>query len=389
MKRWAALAAAVLCLSASTAAAGPRPTPANFDAFGIALLQRLAPRDNQNAFISPLSIGVALSMAADGANGETRTAILRTLQQPKQQNVADSNAALIHGTLTNHDARVGLADAVWLRAKDPPLRSYMNLMREKYTAEARAVSFGDPRAAAEINSWVSAHTLGLIRHLIDATYPNDFAYLTNALAFQAKWTMPFTKEATQPHSFTNANGTKTTVKMMTLVGSLATTQARGYRVLRAPYGHGGFAAYVILPGDNNAQALLKTLTRERFERDRRSLRPQYIRFSMPRFVTEYKQSLRDTLSALGMAVAFSGNANFTRMHLPRELYIADVKHASYVRVDEAGTTAAAATLVEIARLAISRPLPHPPVFIVDHPFIFAIRDERIGALLFIGAVNRL
>jgi serpin B len=386
MKRWASLAAAVLCLGASTPSA---PPPANFDAFGITLLQRLASRANENVFVSPLSIGIALSMAADGANGETRTAILRALQQPQRESLANSNAALIHKTLTNPDARVGLADAIWLRAADPPLPSYIHLMRDKYAAEARAVHFEDPRAAVEINRWVSAHTLGLISQLIDATYPNDFAYLTNALAFQAKWTLPFTKEATRPHRFTNANGRMTTVQMMTQVGTFATTQKHGYRELRAPYGRGGFAAYIILPDHNDAQTLLKTITRERLDRDRRALRPQYIRFSMPRFIARYKESLRDSLSALGMGIAFSGNADFTRMHIPRELFIADVKHASYVRVDEAGTTAAAATSVEIARLAISLTPPHPPVFIVDHAFIFAIRDERIGALLFIGVVNRL
>jgi serpin B len=387
MKRWAALTAAVLCLAASAPA--PPPVPANFDAFGITLLQRLASPANGNVFISPLSIGIALSMAADGANGETRTAILRTLQQPERQNLADSNAALIHKTLTNPDARVGLADAIWLRAADPPLPSYMHLMRDKYAAEARAVRFGDPRATAEINNWVSAHTLGLISHLIDATHPEDFAYLTNALAFQAKWTLPFTKEATQPHRFTNGDGTTTTVKMMTRVGIFATTQARGYRELRASYGRGGFAAYIILPDHNSAQSLLKTLTRQRLDSDRRALRPQYIRFSMPRFIAGFKSGLNDSLSALGMGIAFSRNADFTRMHLPRELFIADVKHASYVRVDEAGTTAAAATSVEFALKAISLFPPRPPIFVADHPFIFVIRDERTGALLFIGVLNRL
>ena len=387
MKRWTALTVALLCLGVSAPA--PSPRPANFDAFGITLLQRLASRANENVFISPLSKGIALSMAADGANGETRTAILRALRQPERENLADSNAALIRKTLTNRDARVGLADAIWLRAADPPLPSYMHLIRDKYAAEARAVHFESPRAAAEINSWVSAHTLGLISHLIDATHPEDFAYLTNALAFQANWTLPFAKESTQPHRFTSADGTRTTVKMMTLVGSFETAQERGYRELRAPYGRGGFAAYIILPDHNNALNLLKTLTRQRFERDRRALRPQYIRFSMPRFTARYKRSLNDSLGALGMGIAFSRNADFTRMHLPREIYIADVKHASYVRVDEAGTTAAAATAVEFAKLGISVSPPRPPVFIVDHPFIFAIRDERTGALLFIGLLNRL
>ncbi len=387
MKRWMALSAALLCLGASAPA--PSLHPANFDAFGITLLQQLASPANENVFISPLSIGVALSMAADGANGETRRAILRTLQQTERENLAGSNAALIHATLTNPDARVGLADAIWLRAADPPLPSYMHLMRDKYAAGARAVHFEDPRTAAQINAWVSAHTLGLISRLINATHPKDFAYLTNALAFQAKWALPFQKESTQPHRFTNADGTTTTVQMMTRVGSFATTQRRGYRELRAPYGRGGFAAYIILPDRNNAQTWLQTLKRDRLDSDRRGLRPQYIRFSMPRFVARFKRSLDDSLSTLGMAIAFSRNADFTRMHLPRELFIANVEHASYVRVDEAGTTAAAATSVEVARLGVSLTPSHPPVFIVDHPFILAIRDERTGALLFIGVLNRL
>lgn len=385
MKRWATLAAAVLCFSASAVA----PAPANYDAFGTTLLQRLASQDNGNVFISPLSIGIALSMAADGARGATRDGILQTLQQRRQLNLADSNAALIHETRSNSDAKLGLADAIWLRSPDPPLASYTSLLRNRYSAEARTVNFGKPSAAIQINRWVNARTLGLIPHLIDRTDPLDFIYLTNALAFQAHWTHPFEKAATEPHRFTNADGTESKVQMMSQVGTFSTSRDAAYRVLRMTYGRGGFAAYIILPNGKNAMVVLRTLTATNFAHDMHVMHPQYLRVLVPRFTARFQQNLNGPLIALGMGNAFSWKADFRNMRAARGIRISNVEHASYVRVDEAGTTAAAATSVEIAKLAISLSPPHPPVFIVDHAFIFAIRDERIGALLFIGVVNRL
>jgi serine protease inhibitor len=236
---------------------------------------------------------------------------------------------------------------------------------------------------------VKAKTLGLIDHLIDSTSAQDFAYLTNALAFQAKWSLPFKPSATMPHPFTNSDGTSVSVSMMSQTADFSTASGDGYDVVRMPYGNGGFAAYVLLPKANSTAELLQHLTAATFDNEVKALKSEHIALSLPRFTAMYHAGLIPALKSMGMTTAFSGGADFSNMHAPPpSLTISSVEHATYLRVDEAGTTAAAATSVGIGLLAMRAEKPPRPI-VVDHPFVFALRDEKTGTLLFIGAIRQL
>ncbi len=378
MKRFLALAAAACCLGAAA--------PANYNAFGIAVLQRLAAQSrNENVFISPVSLGVALAMAADGAAGSTRAHMLHALGV--NANVAQANAALIASLETNTDAQVGIADAIWLRSDVPPQPAYVALLQRDYHAEARAVHFGNPSAAQAINAWTREHTLGLIGHIVDATNPQDFAYLTNALAFKADWTDPFDRTETRQQSFTDADGAKHDVQMMLQRGTFQAADLASFRVLRLPYGkNGGYAAYILLPKANDAAALVRGLSASAFDRAIHELHAEDIRVGIPRFTAEYQAQITPLLQAMGMGAAFGRSADFSPMHPPAgTIRIGSVIHKTYVRVDEQGTTAAAATSVQMRMTAIEMAPAH--TFIVDRPFVLALRAERTGALLFIGVIN--
>ncbi len=379
MKRLLALSAAICLLGAAA--------PANYNAFGVAVLQRLGEQSaTQNVFISPVSIGVAMAMAADGAAGSTRVALLHGLRFDGS-NLASANAALIASLRSNHDAQVGIADAIWLRNDIPPRAQYVSLLQSSYDAQAQALHFGDPSAAAAINAWTKLHTLGLIDHLIDSTNPLDFAFLTNALAFEGKWSVPFEHSATSSQPFTDASGLKHNVQMMSRTGSFEGAVEPSFRALRLPYGSGGYAAYVLLPNGSNVNAFLRTLSASTFDRLARSVQDEELAVELPRFTATYQADLNDVLSSLGMGIAFSSEADFSPMTGQR-VRIADVRHKAYVRVDEAGTVAAAATSVGMRMTAI-RLEPTPLPFIVDRPFVFALRDERTGALLFIGVIRTI
>ena len=324
----------ILAVGSSSSAATEKP--ANYDAFGIGLLQRLASTQaNDNVFISPVSIGVALAMAADGAAGSTRSGMLHTLGL--SGDVSGVNAALIAELHANGDAKIGLANAIWLRSDIPPSPKYVSVLEKSYGAQAQAVDFASPQAAETINAWVKAKTLGLIDHLVDQTSPMDFAYLTNALAFQAKWSTPFEAHATHPHAFTNGDGTQVSVSMMTQTEHFSTASGDGYDVVRMPYGNGGFAAYVLLPKGNSTAALLQHLTATTFDADVKALKDERIALSLPRFTISYRAGLIPPLEAMGMTAAFSDSANFSVMHAPPpNLRISSVEHATYLRVDEDG-----------------------------------------------------
>jgi serpin B len=384
MKRWLILAAALGTLSA----AAPAPKPANYDAFGIALLQKLAPQaKNRNVFLSPLSIGMALSMAADGARGQTRAAIAHALGFSTGA-FAPANASLMSALSANHDAQVGVANALWFRQDIPPKTAYVNLLKTEYGAQAQALQFGNPSAAAAINTWTKAHTLGLIDKLVTQTQKSDFAYLTNALAFKADWTQPFKKSDTRPRQFTNANGSKPNVPTMSETGMFKELDSTIYSAIRMPYGKGGYAAYVILPNAGfSATKFVSYMSAQQVDGMALLMTTQRLQVMIPKFTATYDTSLVNVLKSLGMGIAFSGQADFSPMHTPPPgLTISDVRHQAYVRVDEKGTTAAAATSVTIGMTAVMAP---PKQFIVDRPFILALRNEQTGTLLFIGVINSI
>ena len=384
MKRWLILAFALGTLSA----AAPAPKPANYDAFGFALLQKLAPQaKNQNVFISPLSIGMALSMAADGAAGQTRAAIAHALGF-SGGSFAPANASLMSALAGNRDAQVGVANALWFRQDIPPKAAYVSLLKKSYGAQAQALQFGNPSAAAAINGWTKAHTLGLIDKLITQTQKSDFAYLTNALAFQADWSQPFKKGDTRPRPFNNADGSKPNVLTMSETGTFKEIDGTIYSAIRMPYGKGGYAAYVILPNTGySATKYVNYMSSVNFDSMASSMTAQRLQLMLPKFTATYSTSLVNVLKSLGMGIAFTGAADFSLMHTPPPgLTISDVRHQAYVHVDEKGTTAAAATSVTIGITAIQEP---PKQFIVNRPFIFALRDEQTGTLLFIGVINKI
>lgn len=383
MRRLLALTVACALLGA-----GPPVAPANYNAFGVAVLQRLSVQaHDDNVFISPVSIGVALAMAADGAAGTTRQALVTGLHAD-DADLSASNAALVASLRANRDAQVALADAIWLRQDIPPSSRYVALLRDRYDAQAQAVHFGAPSAAAAINDWVRRQTLGLIDDIVNATSPFDFAYLTNALAFKGAWTTPFDPHATRPSPFTDAGGGTHNVSMMLRTGSYEIADENGYRALRLPYGKGGYAAYILLPVTDDAAALVRALTPSTFDEVSRAVRSEYVEVGVPRFTLQYGASLGDVLEQMGMGIAFSGNADFSAMHPPPpHLRIAQVLHKTYLRIDEAGTTAAAVTAVGMQMLAIRTS--NTPPFIVNHPFVLAIRDEHTGALLFLGTINSI
>lgn len=381
MKRIAAVLALALC-------AGAAPTtPVNYNAFGIAALTRLsAESTTQNVFISPVSIGVALAMAAQGAHGSTRDQMLHTLGVDGS-GLDQTNAALIAELTQNPDASVGIANALWTRSDVKPRPQYAALLERAYHARGEALQFGDPSAAQTINDWTKAHTLGLIDRIVDRTSPSDFLYLTNAVAFKATWTLPFKKNATHAAPFTNADGTTSTVQMMSQNAGFETYDAPSFRALRMTYGKGGYAAYVLLPQGNDVAPLLKELTPAGFDKLAGGMRQAFTHVEMPRFTAKYSASLVPLLQSMGMTAAFTSGANFSGIHAPPPpIAISSVNHAAYVRVDEQGTTAAAATSVGMIALAIRQP---EKTFVVDHPFVFALRDEHTGSLLFIGAIRSL
>jgi serpin B len=387
--------ALLLPLAATPLAAGEPERGAT--AFAVDVYRALPPATGNQA-ISPTSLSLALTLAWGGARGETAAEMAKVLR------LSGAPDAVL--------ARTGEQLA---RLNDPKrteftLRAANRLFPDKSLKleapyQARMTALGAPiealdyRGAAEpsrkhINDWVAAQTADRIRDLLAAgTVKADTRLvLVNALYLLADWLQPFKKEATRPVDFHGPAGIAPAATMHQL-GHFGFVARDGVKVLDLPYKGGELAMTVILPDAlDGLPALERSLDAAKIEAWIAALQPQQVSVALPKFAVERGSFLlADVLKSIGMKLAFDrAKADFTGIANPAtpadRLVISEVVHKTFVKVDEKGTEAAAATAVVMDRAGAAPPKAPPQVFKADHPFLFLVRDLRSGAVLFLGRV---
>ena len=362
-------------------------TQFGFDLFGRVVGDRL----EGNHVVSPLSVAIALAMAYNGAAGETRAAMGRVLHMgPLSLEALTAATHELVQTLEKADPNVRLfiANSLWARTGVPFHEPFLARVRQHFEAEIATLDFAAPSAVERINAWVSEHTNGRITQIVEPPIdPQMVLYLINAIYFKGQWTKPFEKEQTRERPFTLLGGAKKPAPMMEQHGKFDYLRGPNFQAVSLPYGkQTRFSMYVFLP---DAAAGLKEflggLNAESWRQWTGQLRRREGTVALPRFTVEYAATLNDALKALDMAVAFTPDkADFGAM-TPKEVFISEVKHKTFIEVNEAGTEAAAVTSIGIAATA-AMPAEAPFIMIIDRPFFFAIRDNVSGAVLFMGAI---
>ncbi|MEN8376354.1 MAG: serpin family protein, partial [Gemmatimonadota bacterium] len=286
-----------------------------------------------------------------------------------------------------------LGNSIWTSDRLPPLLpEFTAAARAFFDAEARALDFSDPRAVDDINTWVADVTGGRIDRLLEAIPPDAIMYLINAVYFNADWRARFDPSETRSADFFREDGSTTSVQMMSgPVGhrTLSSATATGVEL---PYGGGAFTAVALLPpagqGIDEFVATIDALTwkawMEAFDAAsaREDLERAGLTVLLPRLELRWKGGLGPPLRALGMVDAFDEReADLSRLFGERGPFISRVLQNSFVRVDEAGTEAAAGTGVEVGDTSA------PQVFAFDRPFLFAIRERLSGTILFLGVIG--
>lgn len=396
-------AAPPVCASANVApAAGtPRPLIAANNAFAFNLFQRLrARRPYGNVFLSPTSISLALEMLYDGARGDTQRQMARTLHlrglSPRQ---ARLDAAQWIRLLQYHrplpppgmpatpDAYLQVSNSLWTHRPASVQQSFASDLSRYFGARAAALDFASPEALAAINGWVSCSTHGAIPTIVNSLDPGALMYLINAVYFKGQWVNQFAVRDTHPHVFMTSGNRRITVPMMHEGGTYLYYQARDFQMVSLPYDGGRYSMEVLLPRPGlTVQTFVPRLTRAGWgywmAQLSRSSRPGIV--NLPRFQLSYSTSLNDVLKALGMTRAFQATADF-RGACTGPCFVSQVLHKTYLRVNEKGTVAAAVTAIGLAGGGAN---PAPPfTMTVDRPFVVAIRDDRNGAIPFLGVVN--
>ena len=366
--------------------------------FALDLYQQLRTEEG-NLFFSPSSISTALAMTCAGAAGETEAEMASTLhfQMPKDQ-LHDGMRAL-QAFWTTPDKKKGirlnLANRLWGHEGYEFLPEFLTVTREKYAAELARLNFAQTEDARQtINGWVEKQTEDKITDLIPAGVlsADTKLVLTNAVYFHGIWSDPFKKDRTKDEDFNLTATDKIKVPLMHRWDEFRYGAVDDLQILELPYGDGSLSMVVLLPKEIDGLADLESkLTFHNLQRWMTSVKQEdEVKVYLPKFKTTSQFQMADTLKAMGMELAFDGNAaDFSGMTGGRDLFISEVIHKAFVDVNEEGTEAAAATGVVMAPTSaapIQEPK-EPPVFRADHPFVFMIRDNRNGAIMFLGRIT--
>ena len=351
---------------------------------GFKLLKDVQAREPAtNIFISPLSISIALTMTYNGAVGDTQQAMAQVLEiEGLELDAVNRSNASLRESLENRGTKVQLsiANSIWSRQGVEFNPDFLNRNEKFFEAEIASLNFNSPEAPEIINGWVETNTNGKIEKIVQQIDPRTLIMLINAIYFKGSWQEEFDKSKTRDGIFRQSDGSDKEVPMMRREGAYPYYRGEKFEAASLPYGDGTVSMYIFLPDrDSNLDEFLRDLNAENWA----SWLPQFheVRdnstMMLPRFKLEYEVKLNDTLKALGMEIAFGGGADFSGMG--PSLFISEVRHKTFVEVNEEGTEAAAVTVVVGVESV-------PPSFIVDRPFFFAIHDDRTKTILFMGVV---
>jgi len=372
----------------STKSVSSSVTSAN-DNFGVNVFNQLVKQSPQNnVFISPASIAMALSMVYNGANGSTQTAMQKVLNyQGLSLNTVNNSSSALVASLKNPDPEVTLsiANSVWLKEGFTVNQSFLNTTQKDYQAKATILDFNSPSAPTTINNWVSSATDGKIPTIVNNIPPSEIMYLINAVYFKGAWHTKFDPSQTQDYPFTTGSGSTIQTPLMTQTGTYNYYSDNSVQAIRLPYGKNQrISMNVYLP--TNITTFLQNLSYSQLTNIDSKYTKQQGTILLPKFTLTYSQNLNNTLEALGMGVAFNpyGAANFNG--IAKNLHISDVEQKAYIDVDEQGTTAAAATSVGVNPTAA---VVAPTGFYmeVNKPFVLTIQDSSTKEVLFVGAIQ--
>jgi serpin B len=367
------------------------------NAFAVDLYGKLSSKPG-NLFFSPASITSAFAMAYAGARGTTASEMASTLHfalPPDRLHPAmGALLAQLNGAHQNYELH--MANALWAEKDQHFLPDYTSLMKRDYAAGFQPVDFkSNPEAArALINTWVADQTKQKILNLVPpgSVTPLTRLILTNAIYFKAAWADQFSKSQTQTEDFHLSAAKTVKADLMHETKSGQYFRGSGFQALELPYLHDELSMIVLLPDSpDGLPALEKSLTAANLDKWISSLaHEQTIIITFPQFKITQQFELSSALEALGIKQAFHPNtADFSGITGDKSFSISAAIHKAYIDVDEQGTEAAAATAVIMLSMAMrpSAPPPPPIIFRADHPFLFLIRDNSSGAILFLGRLT--
>ena len=383
MKRFLINAAAFMTMAAMVSCGNEPEAPSQGSKTGFALSffknVNAIVEKGENVVVSPYSAGVALSMLAEGAEGETRAEFDNAL-----------NGCIFKAEdLGNNDTiTVKSSNSVWIDNDFSIRNSYMNLLEKDFDAFIDALSFADPATVKAINDWCAENTNGKIDEIIDRLDPSAVMVLVNALYFNAPWEDEFSPSLTKEADFHGVTK-NSKVQMMSRSARMNYAEYYGCQMVELPYAGGRYSMIVILPpAGMDADAMMQYIGESIYDMAMGMFQPRQVRFKMPKAKIETSLILNQALKNMGVRSAFTPAADFKGIAAMGPLVLDQVKQKCYIDISEKGTEAAAVTSAQI-RLTSARPEAEPVEMTVDRPYLFIITDKTNDNILFAGKIVNL
>jgi len=378
----------ILSFGINTCPAEPAPDQTNV--FGIALLVKLmADQPQENIVISPFSLELALGMVYAGCTGTSADELSRVVGFSRQ---TSSPGALFPGMASYSSLpstiTLKIANSLWCDRSTKLRPAFEAKVKELFDPEIQSVDLETAGAMKAINDWVAKATENRITDLIQKP-PKRPLVLIDAVYFKGAWEHTFSTAQNFPAQFNRDNGGPCQVTMMKRSLSAPYLATDDFEAIKLPYAGGRLEMLLILPGQGiGLGAVMQKLSNGSWKQTMDQFTEAPGTISLPRFKATYRDSLVSPLTELGIKAAFEPSNDFAPMFEDsRKFFVSNIIQQTYLRVDENGSEAAAATEVQIEASAIRRPINKPFNLVFDHPFLFAIMDDQSGQLLFAGVLR--
>ncbi len=347
-----------------------------------------------NLLFSPYSISMALAMTYAGARGQTEQEMAEILHYLLPQSELHAAFNSLDSALSNRGKgasgkdggpfRLTIANATWGQKDYPFQPEFLDILAEQYGAGLKKLDFTDnaENAVKEINDWVNDETEGRIQDIVDSFDTSTRLVITNAIYFNATWKYPFEKNQTANQPFHLLNRETISVPTMSQTKTFRYAEGENFQAIELPYDGDELSMILLLPDAGQFETYADNVDYQFIQSLVSQLKMENVHIAMPKFEYQYEVDIKEILMDMGMSSAFTEEADFSGMTGTKELHIDEIKHKACITVDETGTEAAAvsAAIIQVTEKIIQKTI------ILDHPFIFIIRDVETGTIMFTGQV---
>lgn len=364
--------------------------------FAFNIFKEISKDDKEkNMLISPLSMSMALTMTYNGAEDNTKEEMNKVLGY---EGMSDDKINHSYKTLTGYlgnidkNIKLNIGNSIWIREGWDINKEFININKDTFGAKVDNLDFSNASSVDKINNWIEKSTNNMIKDMLKGPISdNVIMYLINAIYFKGNWQEPFDKNNNITEEFTNSKGEKSQVDFMRKLAISNKTfygEKDDFKVIKMPYDSGKISMYAVLPKEGlGIDSFVNGLDLDKWEFIKASIgkEKEDVNVSFPKFQIEYgAKELKESLVVLGMKDAFSEAANFKGIR--EDICISSVLHQAKIEVNEEGSEASAATIVEVKETAMQI-LDDYKEFIANRPFVFIIEDEESGTILFMGKIE--